>query len=1007
MKTNITIVSFLSAMCFVQGASIDSTQIYSAGNYQHEFVPGEFIVAFKSGLGDFADSNLSTTVKIRSRRELVPARKPGAQVQALVLEHKMVLMSSENKTRNGLLANLEKLRADPNVSYVEPNYVLHAVDVPNDPSFSSQWSLQNTGQLGGTPHADIDATEAWSRTHGNPALLIGVIDTGIDYLHPDLAANIWTNPGEIPGNGIDDDANGYVDDVHGYNFSGNNGDPMDDYFHGTWVSGVIAGAGNNGIGVTGVAWNAKLVALKFLDSTGSGPVSSAINAMAYANAMGISITNNSWGGGGYSQSMKDVIDAAGAKGFLFVAAAGNNSDNNDVTPFYPASYASANIISVAATDRFDTLASFSNYGLTGVDLAAPGVDIYGTYPGNTYATNSGTSIAAPHVAGAAALLKSYSASLNATQMKSYLLQGADPIASLNGKMVFAGRLNVKKSLDWLVAPQITYKSVALTLARNKAMTPDSIVSTGGIITRYSASVALPAGLVLDTTKGIVSGTPTVALPLTNYNIVATGPAGTGNTQIAISVIAPPAAPVLTFPTSNAINLPVSFSAVWSASTGVDFYHVQVSTDSTFSSVFQTNDSSLTTTVKAIGPLAHNVKYYWRVNARNAGGTSAWSVRWGFTTIPAVPVAPILAFPTSNSGNIPDSILVTWNPTVDAASYRLQVSTDSTFSAIPWDDSNLTVTSKMIGSLAQNTVYYWRVNAKNAAGTGAWSETWNFNTLPPVPPPPVLALPVSNAVNQSFSPTLSWNASLLATSYHVQLSRDSGFASLMMDSVLTGLSNTVGPLASNTSYYWRVNAANAGGTSAFSSAWKFTTLSVVPEAPKLVSPVQNAVAVSTSPDLTWEAVLDAADYRLQLATRADFGSSVILDFSGPPTTRSVGPLSNGTNYYWRVYARNGSGTSPWSLTGQFATVAILTSVLPREFALKRLNIGDAGLLRFGLPQRSRVTIRVFNSQGRMAATLCDETRDAGYYTLPLPREWSGGRYLLDFHAGSFHQTMKLR
>ncbi|MEO7959341.1 MAG: S8 family serine peptidase, partial [Fibrobacteria bacterium] len=296
--------------------------------------------------------------------------------------------------------------------------------------------------------------EAWDTYTGDQNVIVGIIDTGIDYLHPDLVDNIWTNPGEIPGNGLDDDGNGYIDDVHGYDFANHDSDPMDDHFHGTHCAGTIAGSGNNGQGVAGVAWKAKLAALKFLDASGSGSLEGAVEAIAYANAMDIPITSNSWGGGGFSQALKDVIDAGGERGFLFVAAAGNESNDNDQFPAYPASYDSPNIISVAATDSRDEVAFFSNTGVTTVDLGAPGVDVYSCAPGGQYQYLSGTSMATPHVSGAAALLKSYNPQLGYAELKAALLAGVDPIPSLNGRVLSNGRLNVAKALNGVSPPWV-------------------------------------------------------------------------------------------------------------------------------------------------------------------------------------------------------------------------------------------------------------------------------------------------------------------------------------------------------------------------------------------------------------------------------------------------------------------------------------------------------------------------------------------------------------------------
>ena len=248
------------------------------------------------------------------------------------------------------------------IEYIEPNFIASTQAVPNDPRYNELYGLNNTGQTGGTPDADIDAPEAWDLQTGND-VVIGVIDTGVDYNHPDINDNVWTNPGETPDNGVDDDGNGFVDDYYGYDFVNEDGDPFDDNFHGTHVSGTIAAEGNNDTGVTGVNWDAQIMAIKFLDSGGFGSYFDAIEAVEYATMMGVPVTNNSWGGYGFSQGLYDAIAAAGEQGQLFVAAAGNGYGNdNDAFPFYPASYDLDNIIAVAATNSNDQLAGFSNFG---------------------------------------------------------------------------------------------------------------------------------------------------------------------------------------------------------------------------------------------------------------------------------------------------------------------------------------------------------------------------------------------------------------------------------------------------------------------------------------------------------------------------------------------------------------------------------------------------------------------------------------------------------------------
>lgn len=332
----------------------------------------------------------------------------------------------------------------------EPDGLVFASAVtPNDPSFPQLWGLHNTGAAGGVgvADADIDAPEAWEIHRGSRSVVVGVIDSGLDTTHPDLAANIWRNPGEIPGNGKDDDGNGYVDDIHGWDFYSEDAVPDDPNGHGTHVAGTIGAVGDNGIGTTGVAWAVSMAGLRFLSASGSGATSDAVEAVAYATFKKMAMTSNSWSSSSSSLALKSVIDDAGAAGILFVAAAGNNSANTDSFPRYPSAYNSWNIVSVAATTRQDKLSSFSNHGAVSVDLAAPGSDIYSTLPGGKYGLKSGTSMAAPHVTGALAVLKSYYPSFSAGELKERLLADVDKLPALDGKCVSGGRLNLHRMLQ--------------------------------------------------------------------------------------------------------------------------------------------------------------------------------------------------------------------------------------------------------------------------------------------------------------------------------------------------------------------------------------------------------------------------------------------------------------------------------------------------------------------------------------------------------------------------------
>lgn len=346
---------------------------------------------------------------------------------------------------------LSVYQRDPNVLYAEPDYLLRIALTPNDSQFQQQWALRNEGQTGGTFDADIDATEAWDASTGTGSTIVAVIDTGVDYRHPDLAPNMWVNADEIPGDGIDNDNNGYVDDVHGYDFFNNDSDPLDDHNHGTHVAGTIGAEGNDGIGIAGVNWDVQIMALKFLGADGSGTTSDAIEAIRYAVDNGAHLSNNSWGGDPFSQAMFDAIRDARDANHIFVAASGNGDFigfgiDNDAQPFYPASYDLDNVVAVAATDHNDGVAIFSNYGLTSVDLGAPGVDILSTTINGTYGTSSGTSMATPHVAGALSLVRDVEPGLDYRQIIDRVLLSTDPVDSLQGKTVTGGRLNLAASI---------------------------------------------------------------------------------------------------------------------------------------------------------------------------------------------------------------------------------------------------------------------------------------------------------------------------------------------------------------------------------------------------------------------------------------------------------------------------------------------------------------------------------------------------------------------------------
>lgn len=489
----------------------------------------ELLVKFRAGVSD-AQANALTTAQgaLRTQRFVRPNRLRQAPID------------SWRAVKLGRGTDLRQVRAtllrNPLVEQVEYNYEVRIALTPNDPSFSALWGLNNVGQTGGTPNADINAPEAWDQATGNGSVVVAVIDTGVDYTHPDLAANVWTNPGEIPGNGLDDDGNGYVDDVYGYDFYNFDANPMDDHGHGTHVAGTIAAVGNNGVGVAGVTWNARIMAVKFLGGGGGGSTSGAISAVLYAANMGAKVLNNSWGGGGFSQALLDAIRTADQAGALFVAAAGNNGTNNDTAPHYPSNYDAPNVVSVAATDHNDLRAGFSNFGAQSVDLGAPGASIFSTVPptGSACCSNpsgymylSGTSMATPHVAGAAALLMSRFPGSNHYQARDRLLSMAQPIPALAGITVTGGRLNVLAAMEPddiapaavfdLISTEVRSRRVTL---RWSATGDDGFAGSAWTYDLRYAQVPITEANFAQATP--VSGTPKPAAPGTPETFQVTG-----------------------------------------------------------------------------------------------------------------------------------------------------------------------------------------------------------------------------------------------------------------------------------------------------------------------------------------------------------------------------------------------------------------------------------------------------------------------------------------------------
>jgi subtilisin family serine protease len=398
---------------------------------------------------------LAVSADFASDRIIVKFKEPTVLAQSVAAVKERLadqVYSVQVPQGEDLARTIAKLKAIKTVLYAEPDFLVRCARIPDDSRFHQQWALDNAGGYGAKADADIDAPEAWSISVGTGRTVVAVIDSGIDYRHPDLARNMWRNPLEVA-NGIDDDNNGHIDDVFGADFVDADGDPMDEYGHGTHVAGIIGAVGGNGIGVAGVNWNASIMAVRFLDATGSGYVSNAIKSLAYAVKMGARISNNSWGSLGYSQALHDAISWSAETEHMFVAAAGNHfGGDNDRLPVYPSSFDCNNIVSVASTNREDRLSFFSNFGIKTVDIAAPGSEILSTLPGAMYGYASGTSMAAPHVTGSLCLLMDAQPGMKASHAWKNLLAAADSLAELKDKVASGGRLDVAEAMRGVPIP---------------------------------------------------------------------------------------------------------------------------------------------------------------------------------------------------------------------------------------------------------------------------------------------------------------------------------------------------------------------------------------------------------------------------------------------------------------------------------------------------------------------------------------------------------------------------
>jgi len=869
-----------------------------------DYVPDELLVKFKS---DIEKGSIQKAHALLGANKMKEFKFIGFQHIKLP-----VGMSVEE--------GIQKYLQNPDVEYVQPNYILRIkTTTPNDTGYANLWGLHNTGQTvnntQGTVEADIDAPEAWDITTGSDNVVIAVIDSGVAYDHPDLKDNIWTNPGETScTDGIDNDGNGYVDDCKGWDFVGNDNAPYDFNGHGTHISGTIAAKGNNGLGVVGVNWNVRIMPIRTFDASGSGTTANFISGIQYATQGGANIINGSWGSYTYNQALFDAITDFGQAGGLFIAASGNESNNNDLYPSYPGSYSSPYIISVAATDQNDTLASFSNYGATSVDVGAPGVNIYSTLParetvfsedfesgatGWTIGGTSNWSITAESSNSPTHSETDSPGSYYSNNTDSNITSPSINLSGKNGcKLLYYLTLDTEKNYDFLYVQASTNGSTWTTLNGSG----------------YSGSLGTYTQDELD-----LSAFDNQSTVYVRFRLVTDGSKIYDGVHID----------------------DVSVSCISSNYTGIEYGYKEGTSMAT------PHVAGLAGLIKALNPELINtdIKNIILNNVDVKASLSGKVVSAGrinaYKSLSAVwPITPSgLSAIADSSGQIN----LTWaDNSSNETGFKIErkTGTNGTYTQIKTVSAN--VTSYSDTGLTEGTTYYYRVIATNSAGDSAYttSDSITLDTTAPLSPSILINSGVSSTTSTSVTLTLLATDSVGVTGYYASET------STTPSSTASGWTSGTSTTSYSASVSWTLSSGSgtktvyvwfrdsAGNVSASSS--DSITLVSAPSAPTGVTADAGNGQVSVS----WTSVSDATSYNIYSST-----TSGVTKLTGTKLTNGTSPyshtgLTNGTTYYYVVTAVNSYGESSESsqVSATLSTTTTIDTTAPSS-PLVSINNGD--------------------------------------------------------------------